>query len=415
MLTSSRTRRILIIVSSMAIGGPQKSLIGLLERIDTKSLAVDLMLLNGLPGALSPSLPPHVRVLHTPPEVAAATLPRNDFARSLRVLLFAVRLRTLPALMWELVKGVLRRDGWQTVRQRVWRAVRADLPRLPEHYEAAFGILGLSTYAVVDLVDAEFKYHWIRSDTRMLQRDEEIDAEYYRQLTGAVSVSAQCSDIFQEMYPSTHGRVVVYKNDIPLRLRSGGAEELPEFSRMASHMLLTVSRLDRLKGIDLAIRACAELVARGHRVCWVVAGEGPEREKLEQLVQRHDLAEFFLLPGSILDMGPYLEVADVYVHPSRAEGRSNAVEEARAQGLPIVATAYETVAGQVEDGVTGIVCEIDSGGIADAIERVLVDPGLRVRLGEAAKRAYASEVCDPNALMNCLSRGVLPTFVAGAD
>ncbi|WP_164860565.1 glycosyltransferase [Rhodococcus sp. X156] len=411
-MTSLEKTSVLVVVSSMAIGGPQKSLIGLLDRLDYELLCVDLMVLNGRTGPLSAFVPSSVRVIDTPRRVVAATLPSAEMARSLGVLLRSLSLRTLPAAIWELLKGVSERRGWQRVRQRVWRVVSRELPRVPGTYDAAFGILGLSTYAIVDLVDARFKYHWVRSDTRVLERDEVVDREYYDKLAGAVAVSKQCAEIFQDMYPSIRGNMAVYKNDIPRGIGLEGSIDTAPL-RGGSFTLLTISRLDHLKGLDLAIGACAALVERGFSPRWIVLGEGPERVKLEKMIRARDLCDFFTLPGSVLNTIPYLERADIYVHPSRTEGRSNAVEEARALGKPIVATAYETVADQVADGVTGVVCAIDSLAIADAIERLLAEPSVGRRLGEQARHAYDSETCDPDVLMRMACLGDVSSFGGG--
>ena len=87
------------------------------------------------------------------------------------------------------------------------------------------------------------------------------------------------------------------------------------------------------------------------------------------------------------------------MHPSLAEGRSNAVEEARASGLAIVATDYPTVAGQVTDGETGLVCETDPHALARAVRRVLEDPSLARQLGDAARSSYETETDDAMGLV----------------
>ncbi len=305
----------------------------------------------------------------------------------------------MSLLFYELASGVTRRRGWQQIRQRTWQRISVDLPRVPEGSTTPLsGFWACQPMWSWIWSTARFKYHWIRSDTRVLGRDEQIDAAYYARLTGAVSVSAQCAEIFAGMYSGMKDRIAVYKNDIPDVM-----EELSQGLGPVANgfpLILTVSRLDRLKGIDLAIEACADLVSRGHRVTWVALGEGRQREALERLVEAHGLHDVFLLPGSTLATHAYLDLADIYVHPSRTEGRSNAVEEARACGKAIVATAYQTVAEQVRDGVTGIVCPVDAASIADCVEHFWSIPGL---LRGSVGRRNVPTLMKPATPMFCLS------------
>jgi len=166
-------------------------------------------------------------------------------------------------------------------------------------------------------------------------------------------------------------------------------------------------------GVDLAIDACAHLVATGHKVFWVVVGDGAERERLERMIGDRGLRDSFILWGETHNVPAFLEMANIYVHPSRTEGRSNSVEEARAFGLPIVATAYETVGDQIQDGKTGLICDISADGIADAVARIIGEPEFSKTLGRNAAAAHASEVDDPNALLKMLATGAVSMAVRG--
>ena len=402
--------RLLFVVSSMEVGGPQKSLLGLLERLDTRRYEVSLLVLDPFKNSLLPFVARQVALIETPDVITAATLPKGRMVWALRCLLSHLIREGHPRLALSmplmLVRAALAREAGQRVRQRVWACIGHALPKVDGAFQAAVGILGLSTYAVVDLVAADHKYHWVRSDSRILGRDESIEARYFAELDGALSVSTTCEDVFVEMYPQMIGRTRVYKNDIPTTL----APTLVQWpsAGAGSTKVLTVNRLDPLKGLDLAIAACALLTARGVDVSWLVLGDGPERRALEERVAAVRQVGRFTFGGTVFDTTPFLDQADVYVHPSRTEGRSNAVEEARARGKAILATRYATVGDQIADGTDGLVCDLDSVSLADAIERLAGDPRLRSDLGAAAAAAYADERDDPNWLFEHLVDGVVP-------
>jgi len=382
----------------------------MLERIDPKQFDVSLLVLAP-GGPLTGSIPHHVEVVPTPPVLTAATLPRSRAWWALWELarFFSVRKRrllTALAALATVVAAAITRTPGQQLRQRLWRRVGPHLPQVSGHFDAAVGILGVSTYAVIDLVDADHKYHWLRSDTRVLQRDERIEAEYFARLTGVISVSAICTEIFVDVYPSFRDRIREYKNDIP-QLPSTAPAEWPA-KASDTLRILTVARLDKLKGLDLAIEAAEELRRRGRAFSWLVAGDGPERSRLTERIRDLALEEHVMLAGTVLNTQPLLAMADLYVHPSRAEGRSNAVEEAKAAGVAVITTRYPTVGEQVTDGVDGIVCDFSVSAIADAIDDLADDPARRARIAATAKHVYESERDDPHRLLSDLANGRWP-------
>lgn len=166
-------------------------------------------------------------------------------------------------------------------------------------------------------------------------------------------------------------------------------------------VVLTVGRLYPVKGMDVLLEASALLAQRGvdHRL-QVVGAQQPGRrdyaEELQRLCAARGLADVVEFVGHVDDPAPLLQGATVYVQPSRAEGFGLAVLEAMAAGVPVVATAVGGLLDLVEDGVTGIqVAPGDPAALADALEQVLGDSGLRTRLGKAARElAMADYAAD---------------------
>ena len=395
---------IVVVVSSLNVGGPQRSLLSLLNEIDSTKFKVDLVILNPARDELRDFIPGHVNVVATPRLVTAATLPKDEFIASLARLLRAFPMHVSLRVLGCLLRGLVTRRSASSVRQRVWRVCAPYLPRLGNAYDVGIGVLGLSTYALVDLVQADRKYHWIRSDSRMLDRDRSIEASYFSVVNGAIAVSSAVKDAFLEVYPEFDRPIRVFKNDTS-SLRVLEASPLRHWGKTGSSQLrlLTVTRLDPLKGLEIAAEACSILLGRGYSVSWLVLGEGPHRAEIEKQILQLGVENSFRLLGSELDVGKYLQVADVFVHPSRAEGRSNSVEEARAFGKAIVATCYPTVVDQVEHGVNGLVAEMSGVAVADAVEELILDVQYRIRLGRAAASAYAAEREDPNTLFTAIS------------
>ncbi|GAA2084244.1 glycosyltransferase [Actinomadura alba] len=151
-------------------------------------------------------------------------------------------------------------------------------------------------------------------------------------------------------------------------------------------VVLCVANLKRYKGHRYLLDAVARL-RPGLPCTLALAGAGPERPALERQADRLGIDVRFL--GARTDVARLLARADVVVLPSLHEGMSNAVMEAMAAGLPVVASDVGGTAELIRDrGV--LVPPADAGALAAGLERVLTDPAFAARLGERA-RAWSRE------------------------
>ena len=154
-------------------------------------------------------------------------------------------------------------------------------------------------------------------------------------------------------------------------------------------VVTTVGNIRRVKGHDVLITAAASVVQRFPDVTFNIAGEVLEPEyfeELQQLIRRLGLSEHFHFAGGVTDLRRHLSAADIFVLPSRSEGFSNAIIEAMAASLPVVATAVGGNAEAVKDSVSGfIVPPDDAAALSAAIVRLLEDPAKAATMGAAGK------------------------------
>ena len=155
--------------------------------------------------------------------------------------------------------------------------------------------------------------------------------------------------------------------------------ELPDGARV----LLALGRLVPQKGLDVGVRALPEVRRTHPDAVLVVAGEGPERDALQNLAAELGVADALLLPGRAGDVAALLEQAELLLHPSRWEGFGLVLLEAMLASKPVVATRVSSIPEIVADGETGLlVPPEDATALAAALVRVLDDPG---SLGEAGR------------------------------
>ena len=148
----------------------------------------------------------------------------------------------------------------------------------------------------------------------------------------------------------------------------------------------TAGRLDEQKGHLYLIEAVAKLRVI-HPVQCVIIGDGPMRRALEHHAKSLGVQDNVHLVGEQEDVAGWLGSFDIFALPSLWEGFPNALLEAMALGLPVVATKVDGVPEMVESGVTGLLCEPrDSQALFTAIQDLIVNQDLRKRLGAAARQ-----------------------------
>ena len=150
--------------------------------------------------------------------------------------------------------------------------------------------------------------------------------------------------------------------------------------------LVYVGRLHEQKGLDVLLRALTRLRSTPQPAVNLV-GTGPFEDKLRALAQRLGVAGAVEFTGTTESVMSVLREADLFVLPSRAEGLSNALLEAMAAGLPVVASAIPGNRDVIDPGTNGLLFDSeDPEALADALQRLLADGGLRRRLGREARK-----------------------------
>jgi len=154
--------------------------------------------------------------------------------------------------------------------------------------------------------------------------------------------------------------------------------------------LLTVSRLHRNKGHSHALAAMRSLVDRGFDLHYMIAGDGPDRNLIEERVRELELENRVKLLGTVGEhqvLG-LLRSADAFVLPSVSLGEAApvAVMEAMSCGVPVVCSIIGGTADMITDGVDGLlVAQRDEAGLASAFERLATDHALREHISTAAR------------------------------
>lgn len=373
-------KKILVFMSSLGIGGVERSLVSLLNSLDGRRYRVTLVLLFQRPDELKKYLPPGVEIVPFPAAFRFLYIPRGEVLSSFRAALG----RNLNACRFAffLAKGLLA-GNMGAARQGLIEACLHTVPPFAGQYDAAIDYTGNFKTLLLHKVDARRKISWVHGDYRILGRDQRIDGREYPRLDHIATVSETCRDVFVRHFPQCAAKTVVLPNITAEPFIRKLSEESPAVPmEEGTPSVLSIMRLDPGKGLKLAAEACALLKMRGVRFKWYILGEGPERDAVERLIAEKGLQQHFILLGAHPNPYPYFRAATVVAHCSYSEGRSVAIDEAMLMRKPILVTDYPTARDQITDGVTGVICALTADSVADHLQALLRDGGRRSRLAE---------------------------------
>ena len=226
--------------------------------------------------------------------------------------------------------------------------------------------------------------------------------DYFKQCDKVVTVSEAIEKSLKSALPEITDRVVTLENIINRReILAKACEEADFGDDFHGIRLLSVGRICPQKGYDLAIPAIARLIREGYPVRLYIIGEGQREyvQRLEEQVCEAGISDAVRFLGVRQNPYPLMRAADIYLQPSRHEGRPIAVEEAKALCKPIFVTAYASAAEQMANGRLGLIGEISEEGIYGGLKRLLDEKELRdsfiKKLEELAKKEEkASAVMD---------------------
>lgn len=370
--------RIFIAIHYMHLGGAEISLIGLLQALDPKKVDVDLFVYSH-EGELMKLVPEYVNVL---PEIPAYKM----FERPMKEVLKKGHLSVLFARM----KAKMRMRSYLRKKQTIdgsaimgflgeeMSKVVSDINPSVE-YDLAISFLTPHNF-VRDHVRAKKKMCWIHTDYTRIDVNAELELPIWDSFDYIASISSEAAKTFLQVFPTLTPKIIEIENILSSAFVRDRAEEFKATELLTEKKylnLLSVGRFCEAKNYDNVPDICNKtleiLKGEGVDIRWYIIGFGGEENLIRQKIAEAGMQEHVIILGKKENPYPYIKACDIYVQPSRYEGKSVTVREAQMLYKPVVVTNYPTASSQIQDGKDGIIVPMDNEGCAKGLAEFIID------------------------------------------
>ena len=385
-------------VSSMNIGGVEKSLLSLLAVIPEEKYEITILTLDKKGGFLE-YIPNNVKLIeaewfkYIKPLIMDS--PQNIIKRYIKNYEFL----KIPSFIYSYFKSKKTND-----RYIYYKHVLKSIPECKEKYDAAIAYAGPTE--IIDAyisrkVKAEKKIAWVHFDISKHKINKKLYNNLYERFDKIFAVSHECKKKLDEIIPAVRNKSEVLLNIVSEDLINEMSESNIDFDdNYKGIKIITVGRLSKEKGQDLAIKTLAKLKKDRYDVKWYCIGEGNSRQEFEQLIKEYKLEENFLLLGATSNPYPYIKNADIYVQTSRHEGYCLTLAEAKALNKPIVTTNFIGAYEQIKDNENGIIVNCNENDLADAIKKLIGKKEICSRFSNKLREEKIDTTSEISKLLN---------------
>lgn len=387
--------RIFINMHYMEIGGAERALLGLLNAIDTNKVNVDLFI-NQHTGEFMKLIPEKINLL---PEISAYSVIEKPLATAIKKGHWGIAIARLlakvshkfyslplrhcvtPPLFFR--KKQRRSCDDASIFYYIAKYTTPLLPSLKKYGEYDFAISFLTPHNIVkDKVNAKRKLAWIHTDYATISVNENQELPIWNSYDNIVSISEDVTKSFIKTFPSLENKIIEIENILsPLFIRQQADLFTPQEMQGEFVKICSIGRFCYAKNFESIPFIAQKLKEKGLKFKWYIIGFGDTSEIVRN-IEGTNTAGYVILLGKKENPYPYIASCDIYVQPSRYEGKSVTVREAQILCKPIIITNYPTASSQIKNGMDGIICRMNNDEIANAIYNLANDKEQQTKLTE---------------------------------
>lgn len=375
--------RIFIAMHYMEIGGAETALVGLLNALDPARVEVDLFLYDHR-GEMMQFIPKWVNLLPQIPKYSVLERPIVELVKRGFWGIAAAR-------MWakRISKVAYKRSGSKLENNggldKMSKCTTPLLPKINQSVTYDLAISFLTPHRIVaEKVKAKKKIAWIHTDYTRVWVDAEEELKVWQKYDYVASISSDVTNTFLQVFPSLAPKIVEIENILSpkfVRKRAELEDTDKEFRQTDKISLLSIGRYSEQKNYDNVPDICKRLIGKTKlNIKWYIIGYGGDEALIRQKIKEAGMEEHVILLGKRSNPYPYIKACDIYVQPSRYEGKSVTVREAQMLCKPVVVTNYPTAPSQIRSGVDGVIVPMDNEGCANGLAEVICDKPLQERI-----------------------------------
>lgn len=375
--------RIFIAMHYMEIGGAETALVGLLNALDPARVDVDLFLYDHR-GEMMQFIPKWVNLLPQIPKYSVLERPIVELVKRGFWGIAAAR-------MWakRISKVAYKRSGSKLENNggldKMSKCATPLLPRISPSMTYDLAISFLTPHRIVaEKVKAKKKIAWIHTDYTRVWVDAEDELKVWQKYDYVASISGDVTNNFLQVFPSLAPKIVEIENILSpsfVRKRAELQDVDKEIRHEGAITLLSVGRFSDAKNYDNVPDICKRLINNTKlNIKWYIIGYGGDEALIRQKIKEAGMEEHVILLGKRSNPYPYIKACDIYVQPSRYEGKSVTVREAQMLCKPVVVTNYPTAPSQIRSGIDGVIVPMDNEGCANGLAEVICDKPLQERI-----------------------------------
>lgn len=383
-------KKIIIVSHAMEIGGAERALLGLLSSFDYSKYEVDLFLMRQ-EGELLKFIPNEVNVL-----------PMNQakyLAVPMKLLLSERKFKMLYGRLkgkWLAKKRVaslgLKKDNQVALtysHRYTWKYIEQISPEV--EYDLAISFL-TPHYICLHHVKAKKKVAWIHTDYSTIDIDVKTELSMWESYDYIVTISEKVTEAFLKRFPTLKKKIISIDNIVTSNMvEEQAAEKIElEFEKEESLKLLSVGRFSYAKNFDNVPEICKYILDSGLNIKWYLIGFGGDEQLIQENIKKCGMEDHVIILGKKDNPYPYIKACDIYVQPSRYEGKAVTVREAQILHKPVIITNFATASSQVENGYDGVIVPLDNEGCAEGLVKIIRDSKLQEELIENMKKTHYS-------------------------
>ncbi len=374
-----KKKKLLIVAHHLTIGGVQKSLIAALKVLDYEKFDVTLYLRKNRTDLL-PFIDERVNVIINDNKHHYY---RKPYAVILQILIAVFSLLGKKEKAEEYnqkLSDAIMQYGMDYEKKRFFSSEKYDISIAYVHgYPALF---------VAECVKADKKFVFYHTSTDELHS---VHKRIISKFEKIVAIHNEQKELIKQWYPEIADRITIVENYCDKSLLEEKSKEFNVDKPESKTVLCSCGRFSAVKGFDLAVESAKILKESNISFNWYFVGDGPERENVEKLIEKYNLQEEIVITGMQKNPYPYINACDIYVQPSYQESLGLTILEAHRLCKPVIATKTMGGLKTIENGINGVLCEINAQAIAETIEKLLTDKELLENIKANLKNIDYSE------------------------